>query len=126
MFIAITASFYANLAAAVSGLDPSSPQLRATISPLNPAPDGSPQELVDAVRSASADAFRLAMLVGAGLLIVGAAVDYVGLRETGPETTRVTGRDTGPAPATAGERATIPRTTDGDGSRDAGVGELEA
>ena len=50
--------------------------------------------------SASADAFRLAMLVGAGLLLVGAAVDYVGLRETarGPASA---------APATEGERATI-------------------
>ena len=113
VFIAITASFYANLAAAVPGLDPSDPQLRATVAPLNPAPAGSSQQLVDAVRSASTDAFRLAMLVGAGLLLVGAAVDYVGLRETGPEG------------ATEGERATI-GATDGDGSRDAGVGEAEA
>jgi EmrB/QacA subfamily drug resistance transporter len=120
VFIAITASFYANLATAVPGLDPADPELRATVSPLNPAPKGSSQELVDAVRAASADAFRLAMLVGAGLLVVGAAVDYVGLRETahGPATGRQTTAE--------GERATLPTATDGDGSRDAGVGELEA
>ena len=95
IFIAITASFYSTLAASVPGLDPDDPTVRATIAPLNPAPAGSTQQLVDAIRSASTDAFRLAMLVAAGLLVVGAVVDAVGLREPRGEGSK------------AGDRATI-------------------
>ena len=69
--------------------------MRATISPLNPAPAGSPPQLVEAVKSASTDAFRLAMLVAAGLLVVGAVVDALGLREPRGEG------------SPAGDRATI-------------------
>jgi EmrB/QacA subfamily drug resistance transporter len=95
VFIAITASFYSSLASQIPGLNPDDPQLRATVAPLNQPPPGSPPELVDATKEASTDAFRFALLVCAGLLIVGAAVDGVGLRERG-------GRD----PATE-RRATI-------------------
>jgi EmrB/QacA subfamily drug resistance transporter len=83
VFIAITAVFYNQLAASVAGLDTSDPAIRATIAPLNPAPGGSAPALVDAVRSASTDAFRLALIVCAGLLVMGAVVDAVGLREPG-------------------------------------------
>jgi EmrB/QacA subfamily drug resistance transporter len=81
VFIAITTSFYNSLAAQ-TGVDPNDPHLRASIAPLNPPPKDSPQAVVDATRAASTDAFRLALLVSAALLGIGAAVNHVGLRET--------------------------------------------
>ncbi|HEY7131459.1 MAG TPA: hypothetical protein VH440_04365, partial [Candidatus Limnocylindrales bacterium] len=80
IFIAITASFYAGLAAAVPGLDPSDPTVRAQVVPLNPPKPGTPPEVADAAKTASIDAFHLAALISAGLLVGGAAVSFVGLR----------------------------------------------
>lgn len=80
IFVAITASFYSTLAARVEGLDPADPALRAAVVPLNPPRPGAPAELVAAARSASVDAFHLAALVSAGLMIAGAAVSAVGIR----------------------------------------------
>lgn len=80
IFVAITASFYANLGAHVPGLDVSSPAIRQRISPLNPPPQGTPPVEAAAARRASTRAFRLAMLVGAILLLAGAAVNAVGIR----------------------------------------------
>jgi EmrB/QacA subfamily drug resistance transporter len=96
VFIAITATFYSSLASQIPGLNPDDPQLRATVAPLNAPPAGSSPELVKATQEASTDAFRLALFVCAALLVAGAAVDAVGLRER-------EGRD----PAAA-DRATIP------------------
>jgi len=99
IFIAVTASFYGSLAAQ-TGVDPSDPHLRATISPLNPPPEGSSQTVIDASREASTDAFRLALLVSAALLGIGAAVDYVGLRETAvDDVTEAAARETPPEAA---------------------------
>jgi EmrB/QacA subfamily drug resistance transporter len=83
VFIAITATFYNSLANQIPGLNPDDPQLRATVAPLNPPPAGSSAVLVEATTAASTDAFRLALIVSAALLVVGAVVDAVGLRETG-------------------------------------------
>jgi EmrB/QacA subfamily drug resistance transporter len=80
IFIAITASFYGALANRVPGLDTSDPGLRAAIAPLNPPKPGTPQVEVDAAKLASVDAFHLAALVSAGLLVAGAVVNGVGLR----------------------------------------------
>lgn len=86
IFVAITSSFYATLAAKVPGLDPADPAIRAAVAPLNPPRAGTPAEMVAAAKVASVDAFHLASLVSAGLLIAGAVVSGVGLRgraETG-------------------------------------------
>lgn len=80
IFVAITATFYAGLAQRVPGLDVSSPQLRAQISPLNAPASGTPPDQAAAARSASTDAFHLAMLVSAALLLTGAVVNGVGIR----------------------------------------------
>jgi len=80
IFVAITASFYTALAARVPGLDPADPALRAAIAPLNPPRPGTPADLAAAAKVASVDAFHLAALVSAGLMIAGAAVCAVGLR----------------------------------------------
>jgi hypothetical protein len=81
IFIAISATFYSVLGS-LTGLDTASAEVRATFAPLNP-PKGSPaQAELDAARQASVEAFRLAMVISAGLLAVGGAVSLVGLRGT--------------------------------------------
>ena len=80
IFVAITASFYTSLANRVPGLDPADPAVRAAIVPLNPPRAGTPEALVVAARQASVEAFHLAALVSAGLLVGGAAVSGLGLR----------------------------------------------
>jgi EmrB/QacA subfamily drug resistance transporter len=77
IFIFITISFYNGMAAQRPGLDVSSPQFRQLVSPLNPS--GIPS-LATPVRTASTDAFHLAMMVGAALLLAGAIVNAVGIR----------------------------------------------
>jgi EmrB/QacA subfamily drug resistance transporter len=81
IFVAITASFYSSMATRVPGLDPSDPVVRAAVVPLNPPKAGTPAATAAAAREASVDAFHLAALVSAGLLIAGAAVNGVGLRD---------------------------------------------
>lgn len=76
IFIAVAASF-------VSGVE-DRVQVSATtqeqLDPLNPPPEGASPELRRAVRESSTDAFHLAMTVSAGLLLVGAAVNGLGIR----------------------------------------------
>jgi EmrB/QacA subfamily drug resistance transporter len=80
IFVAITGSFYTALADRVPGLDPSDPSLRAAIAPLNPPKDGTPAVEVAAAKAASVDAFHLAAIVSAGLMVAGAVTSGVGLR----------------------------------------------
>jgi EmrB/QacA subfamily drug resistance transporter len=80
IFVAISASFYASLAARVPGLDPSDPTIRAEVVPLNPPKPGVSADIAAAAKVASVDAFHLAALVSAGLLVAGAAVNGIGLR----------------------------------------------
>jgi EmrB/QacA subfamily drug resistance transporter len=77
IFILITASFYADLARKLSGVDVNSAAFRAEVSPLNPVRDA---RLADAVREASTASFHVAMLTGAALLLLGALVNAVGIR----------------------------------------------
>jgi EmrB/QacA subfamily drug resistance transporter len=86
IFVAITASFYTQLGAKVPGLDPSDPTVRGTIVPLNPSRPGTPEAVVAAAKVASVDAFHLAAVVSAGLMIAGAETSAIGLR---PGTGRV-------------------------------------
>jgi EmrB/QacA subfamily drug resistance transporter len=95
VFIAVSGTFYATLAAAVPGTDPGSPEIRQ-FDALNPPPADAPPELQAASKVASTDAYHVAVIVAAALLISGAGVNAVGLREgrrkrTGPV-------DPGPAP----------------------------
>jgi EmrB/QacA subfamily drug resistance transporter len=79
LFIAISASFYPLLAQRVPSL--SAEEARAAeIQPLASVPDGTHPAIEAAAREASTDAFHLAMLVSAVLLLVGAAVNGVGIR----------------------------------------------
>ncbi len=82
IFVAITESFYRELARLVPGLNPNSPALRTSVSPLNPPSPGVPEAVATAARAASADAFHVAIVVGAGLLVAGAVVSALALRST--------------------------------------------
>ncbi|HYK94900.1 MAG TPA: MFS transporter [Candidatus Dormibacteraeota bacterium] len=81
VFILMSGSFYAALARDVPGIDPNSAEVRSAYQALNPPPKDAPPTLVDATRNASTDAFHLAVMVGAALLVAGAAVNFVGLRK---------------------------------------------
>ncbi|HET7704058.1 MAG TPA: MFS transporter [Candidatus Limnocylindrales bacterium] len=83
IFVAITASFYPSLASRVPGLDPANPAIRAAIVPLNPPRSDAPVDLAASARIASVEAFHLAALVSAGLLVAGSAVSGIGLRGRG-------------------------------------------
>ncbi|HXL77063.1 MAG TPA: MFS transporter [Candidatus Eisenbacteria bacterium] len=85
VFIAVTAVFYASLAAKVSGLDPNSTVLRAEVSPLNRPTTSAPADVAAQARYASADAFHTAMLISAGLLLAGAAANAIGVARKQPE-----------------------------------------
>jgi EmrB/QacA subfamily drug resistance transporter len=80
IFVFLTASFYSSLASRVPGLDVSSESFRKTVSPLNIPTD---PHLITAVREASTSSFHLAMMIGASLLIAGAIVNAVGIRNPG-------------------------------------------
>jgi EmrB/QacA subfamily drug resistance transporter len=77
IFVFLTANFYATLASRLPGVDVNSNSFRSQVSPLNTPAD---PQLVAMVRDASTSSFRLAMLVGAGLLLVGALVNAIGIR----------------------------------------------
>ncbi|MCI0346680.1 MAG: hypothetical protein L0221_14750, partial [Chloroflexi bacterium] len=83
VFIAVSGTFYAALAAAVPGTDPSSPELRR-YEALNPPPADAPPELAAAARAASTDAYHVAVVVSAVLLVAGAAVNAIGMRVPAP------------------------------------------
>ena len=81
VFIVVSGAFYATLAAAVPGTDPASPELHARYEAFNAPPKDAPAALASAAKVASTDAFHLAAVVGASLMLAGAAVNAVGLRE---------------------------------------------
>lgn len=84
IFVAITAGFYAQMAARVPGLDTSSAAVRREIAPLNPLPKGASPDEAAAARDASTGAFHLAMLIGATLLIGGAVINAAGIQPQAP------------------------------------------
>ncbi len=79
LFVAISATFYPSLAARVPGLDVNSTEVRTLVQPLTRPRPETPPDLVRAATEASTDAYRLAMLVSAGLLVLGGVVSGFGL-----------------------------------------------
>jgi Major Facilitator Superfamily len=79
IFIIVTASFYSVLASLVPSLDVNSPQVRSDIPPLNQPAETVPPDQVAAAKIASTDAFHLAMIGNAILLVVGAGTNFVGI-----------------------------------------------
>ena len=82
IFIAVSGSFYATLADRIPGLDPSSPDVRAQVQPLNPPRGEVTADMATAVRVASTDAYHVSALVAAGLLVGGGVVNMLGLRSS--------------------------------------------
>jgi predicted MFS family arabinose efflux permease len=84
IFVAVAASFYASIGQRVPGLDTGSREFRSAVAPLNrPAENVSP-EVRAAARTASVEAFHLAMLVAAGLMAAGGALNGFGIRNPAP------------------------------------------
>jgi EmrB/QacA subfamily drug resistance transporter len=81
IFIVVSGSFYATLASQVPGVDPSSPELRRAVQPLNPPAPTVSAEIREAAAEASTGAFHLASLVSGALLLGGGAVNWAGLRD---------------------------------------------
>jgi EmrB/QacA subfamily drug resistance transporter len=84
IFVAISATFYAQLAALAPGLDLSSEAVRMAFPALNPPRPGATPDQVLAAAQASVEAFHQAMFVAAGLAATGAAVSWFGLRQLAP------------------------------------------
>jgi hypothetical protein len=77
IFIFLTANFYAALASKLPGVDVSSSSFRNRVSPLNIPLD---PHLTAIVRDASTSSFHLAMIVGAVIILLGALVNAIGIR----------------------------------------------
>lgn len=81
LFIVISASFYPTLARLAPGVDLDDPAIRAQVQPLTRPPGATEPALAEAAREASTDAFRLAMIASAALLLAGATINAVGIRD---------------------------------------------
>jgi EmrB/QacA subfamily drug resistance transporter len=103
IFIAVVSSFYGAIQERVPGVDTSSDQFRQQVAPLNPPERGASPEVRAAALESSTDAFHLAMLVAAGLMLAGAATNAIGIRNPSKE------EEEAPAPAPAARRVdTVP------------------
>jgi hypothetical protein len=80
LFVAITGVFYSTIGELVPGADTDSQAFRDAVAPLNEPAPGVPPGVAEASDIASTDAFRVALLASAGLLVAGAVVNGVGLR----------------------------------------------
>jgi EmrB/QacA subfamily drug resistance transporter len=80
IFVAVVSSFYGSIQEQVPGVDTNAPSFRQEVAPLNPPEEGAHPAVVRAAREASTASFHLAVLVAAGLLMIGAVVHAVGIR----------------------------------------------
>ena len=101
IFIVVSAAFYNVLGSLAPSLATSSPEVRAAFQPLNGPPTGTLPELALASTNASIQAFHLVALICAALLVVGAVVSWVGLREQRTTTSKPTASGSAAAPASA-------------------------
>jgi EmrB/QacA subfamily drug resistance transporter len=114
IFVAVASIFYASIARQAPSVDVDSASFRAEVAPLNQPDEGVSPEIRDAARSASTDAFRLAMIVSAALLLAGSAINALGIRNPSME-----GHHGGPGaePPPDGEAAAgDPARAEGEGS----------
>ena len=84
IFVAITATFYATLGALAPQLDVTSAEVRAGFPPLNRPLGEVPPDVLSAAIRASTEGFHLAMVISTGLLLAGAVVNAVGIRDPHP------------------------------------------
>jgi EmrB/QacA subfamily drug resistance transporter len=90
VFIVVSATFYSALSTRVPDLATSNPVVRAQYPPLNPPTGDVPPQAAEAAKEASVDAFRVATILAAVLLVSGSAANIVGLRDApaGPDRAR--------------------------------------
>ncbi len=79
IFVIVAASFYSTLAGLVPGLDTASAQVRDLLPALNPPTGPVSDTLANASLLASTEAFHLAVIVAAALLVLGAVVNGLGI-----------------------------------------------
>jgi EmrB/QacA subfamily drug resistance transporter len=91
IFVAVASTFYATVGRLVPSADVNSQAFRREVAPLNQPAAGVSPQVASAARHASTDAFHLSMMVAAGLLVIGAAVNGFGIRNPAPS-----GRSLGP------------------------------
>ena len=77
IFVFLTANFYAYLASRLPFVNVTESNFRSQVSPLNTPSD---PHLVALVRDASTSSFHTAMLLGVGLLVIGALVNACGIQ----------------------------------------------
>ena len=99
IFVAVASSFYGAIAEKVPGADVDAASFRRDVAPLNEPADDVGAEIRSASREASTDAFHLAMIVSSSLLLAGAAINAVGIRDPSPERLASAGEASEPAPA---------------------------
>jgi hypothetical protein len=75
IFVAVTATFFSGLGDRVPSLDVKSPEVRQAISPLNPPDESLPAATRAAVKESSTSSFALAMLLSAGMAVVGGLIN---------------------------------------------------
>jgi EmrB/QacA subfamily drug resistance transporter len=80
IFVVVVSSFYGAIAERVPNANVDSPAFRQQVAPLNPPEEGARPEVAEAAREASTNAFRLSMLVAAGLMFLGAAINGIGIQ----------------------------------------------
>jgi EmrB/QacA subfamily drug resistance transporter len=80
IFVAVASSFYSSIARRVPDAPVDTARFRDQVSPLNRPADGVGDAVMTAARSASTDAFHLAVAVSAGLLLAGATINGSGIR----------------------------------------------
>ena len=90
VFIVVSATFYSALSARVPDFDTSKPAVRAQYPPLNPPTGDVAPDAAVAAKEASVDAFRVATILAAVLLVSGSAANLIGLRgaPAGPDRAR--------------------------------------
>ena len=84
LFIAVSAVFYPALASLVPGLNTTSPALLNAVQPLTTPDPSLGAQVAAAAAEASTTSFHIAMAVAAALLASGAAINWFGLRDSGP------------------------------------------
>jgi EmrB/QacA subfamily drug resistance transporter len=104
IFVAIASTFYSGLKARVPSLDVSSSKVRMEVAPLNPPASSVSPEVKEAARDASTHSFHVAMVLSVGLLVVGAGVNWFGIKNRGGGPIEA-GLESAQEPATTGGSA---------------------
>jgi len=80
IFVVVSATYYGSLGSH-GGVDTADPAVRQAFQPLNPPAASATPDQVSASNQASIEAFHVALVIGAGLLAIGAFISWYGLRE---------------------------------------------